>query len=146
MPAYFLRAVKKEEGREVIRKWSGQRSGLSSTEAPCGWRTLCTPRLSHLGAGRCFAHPRQRAPPPSGHLRQSRLLLGSSLCWMDFTQCREEGQDSSSFSLKLKKKKNSNCHHFLKILIVFPPQKGFFFLKYHLKDLFTLNMFRDFFF
>lgn len=67
-PVSFLREVKKKEKWVVIRKWSGQVDGLTSAEALCGWKTLCTPRLNHLGAGRCFAHPRQSAPPPSGHL------------------------------------------------------------------------------
>lgn len=110
----------KKEGRQKV-VW--EIGGLASAEALCGWETLCTPRLSHLEAGRCFAYPRQRVSPPSGHLRRSLLPLASSLCWMDFTHCREEGQDSSSFSHNWKKK--SNCHHFLKSLIAFPLPEGF---------------------
>lgn len=74
MPVYFLRGKEEKEKWAVIRKWSGRTDGLISAEALCGWKTLCTRRLNHLGVGRCFAHPRQSAPPPSGH-----LLLGTSL-------------------------------------------------------------------
>lgn len=94
-------------------------------------------------AGRHFAHLRPTAPPPSGHLRQSHHPLASSLRWMDFTKCRRRNRIPPQYPCSWRKKK---CHHFLNSLTALSPTKRIFVKKHHLKDLFTLNMFRDFFF
>lgn len=53
---------------------------------------------------------------------------------------QEKEQDSSLFSLQLKKK------NIAIIALLCPLQKKDFCKKHHLKDLITVNMFRDFFF
>lgn len=108
--------------------------GLASPEALSGWKTLCTPEADSITS----LWAPEAEPSPAGQFFMPN----------GFYKMQEEEQDSSSLSLQLGKKKMPPFSEISSCLV--PYKKDFCKTNkqtnHHLKDLFTLIMFRDFFF
>lgn len=98
--ASFLREVKKKERRTVIREWSGQMAW------PAQRHWVAGRHFEHLSWATSELHTSLRAPeaepPPAGQF----FILGG------FYKMQKE-QDSSPFSLQLKKKILPSLHCFV---------------------------------
>lgn len=109
--------------------------GLASPEALSGWKTLCTPEADSITS----LWAPEAEPSPAGQFFMPN----------GFYKMQEEEQDSSSLSLQLGKKKKMPPFSEISSCLV-PYKKDFCKTNkqtnHHLKDLFTLIMFRDFFF
>lgn len=109
--------------------------GLASPEALSGWKTLCIPEADSITS----LWAPEAEPSPAGQFFMPN----------GFYKMQEEEQDSSSLSLQLGKKKKMPPFSEISSCLV-PYKKDFCKTNkqtnHHLKDLFTLIMFRDFFF
>lgn len=114
-----------ERGKEEREKAGHQKvvcaDGLASVEALSSWKMLCMISWTTLKLEDAL---HTWAPSPSGHLRQSHLLLASSLCWVDFTKCRRRNRIPPHY-LAVRRKKMPSFSEISYCLV--PSKKRFFY-------------------